>query len=74
MSDMDPAIEALRQAVKLAPDNVDLINHLCQTLMSFGKNEEAETRKNRNPRPITLTIAKTKRFKPVAPEKIVRTL
>lgn len=43
MSEMDPAIEALRQAVQLAPDNVDLIHHLCKTLMQFGKLDEAET-------------------------------
>lgn len=43
MSDTDPAIEALRQATRLAPDNVELISHLCKTLMQFGKTEDAET-------------------------------
>ena len=43
MSDTDPAIEALRQATRLAPDNVELIAHLCTTLMKFGKNEDAES-------------------------------
>ncbi len=42
MSDIDPAIEAIRQAVKLAPGNVDLISHLCNTLMEHGKHEDAE--------------------------------
>jgi len=42
MSDLDPAIEAIRQAVKLAPDNVSLITHLCDMLMSNGKHEDAE--------------------------------
>lgn len=42
MSDIDPAIEALRQAVQLAPENVDLVNHLCNTLMQHGKHEDAE--------------------------------
>ncbi|MFK7769957.1 MAG: AAA family ATPase [Mariniblastus sp.] len=43
MSDPDPAIEALRQATRLAPDNVELISHLCKTLMQLGKMEDAET-------------------------------
>ena len=43
MSDIDPAIEAIRQAVKLAPGNVDLITHLCNVLMEHGKHEDAET-------------------------------
>lgn len=42
MSDIDPAIEAIRQAVKLAPGNVDLISHLCNVLMEHGKHEDAE--------------------------------
>ncbi len=42
MSDIDPAIEAIRQAVKLAPGNVDLISHLCSVLMEHGKHEDAE--------------------------------
>ncbi len=42
MSDIDPAIEAIRQAVKLAPGNVDLISHLCNVLMENGKYEDAE--------------------------------
>ena len=42
MSDIDPAIEAIRQAIKLAPGNVDLILHLCNTLMDHGKHEDAE--------------------------------
>ncbi|MEM6690656.1 MAG: AAA family ATPase [Planctomycetota bacterium] len=43
MSDLDPAIEAIRQAVKLAPGNVELITHLCDVLTRLGKHEEAET-------------------------------
>jgi AAA+ superfamily predicted ATPase len=43
MSEMDPAIEAIRQAVKLAPGNVDLITHLCNVLIEHGKHEDAET-------------------------------
>ena len=43
MNDQDPAIEALRQAVRLAPGNVDLLVHLCDTLMQKGKHEEAES-------------------------------
>ena len=39
---MNPAIEAIRQAVKLAPGNVDLITHLCNVLSEHGKHEEAE--------------------------------
>ncbi len=35
------ALDALRQAVRLAPDNVDLIEHLCKTLISLSKPEEA---------------------------------
>ena len=42
MSEMDPAIEAIRQAVKLAPGNVDLITHLCNVLIEHGKHEDAE--------------------------------
>ncbi|QEG20540.1 AAA family ATPase [Mariniblastus fucicola] len=43
MSDIDPAIEAIRQAVKLAPGNVELITHLCNVLMEHGKHEDAES-------------------------------
>ena len=42
MSDIDPAIEAIRQAVKLAPGNVELISHLCNVLTEHGKHEDAE--------------------------------
>ena len=42
MSDIDPAIEAIRQAVQLAPGNVELISHLCNVLMQHGKHEDAE--------------------------------
>ena len=42
MSDIDPAIQALREAVRLAPDNPSLVDHLCNTLMQFGKMEDAE--------------------------------
>ena len=42
MSDIDPAIEAIRQAVKLAPGNVELISHLCNMLIEHGKHEDAE--------------------------------
>ena len=43
MSDIESTIEALRQAVKLAPDNVGLLIHLCDTLIRFAKFEEAES-------------------------------
>ena len=43
MSDMDPAIEALRQAVQMAPNNPELLAHLCNTLMQLGKLEDAES-------------------------------
>lgn len=42
MSELDPAIEAIRQAVKLAPGNVDLVTHLCNVLIEHGKHEDAE--------------------------------
>jgi transitional endoplasmic reticulum ATPase len=35
------ALDALRQAVRLAPDNLDLVEHLCRTLIALSKADEA---------------------------------
>jgi len=40
----DPAaIEALRAALKVSPDNIPLRKHLAETLLAYGRPEEAET-------------------------------
>ncbi len=38
----DDAIRALREALKLSPDNAPLRRHLAQTLLGFGRLDEAE--------------------------------
>ena len=38
----DEAFSALREALKLSPDNIPLRLHLAETLMGFGRPEEAE--------------------------------
>ncbi|HSU67181.1 MAG TPA: tetratricopeptide repeat protein, partial [Tepidisphaeraceae bacterium] len=38
----DEALSALREALKLSPDNIPLRLHLAETLMGFGRPEEAE--------------------------------
>lgn len=43
MSDLELTIQALRDAVRLAPDNRELVEHLCRTLTQLGKLSEAET-------------------------------
>lgn len=42
MSEVETTINALREAVRIAPDNVELVIHLCDTLSKFGKHEAAE--------------------------------
>lgn len=39
----DEAVQGLREALKVSPDNVPLLVHLASTLSSFGRFEEAET-------------------------------
>ncbi len=43
MSSFDDAIEALREAVKQAPDNLGLRRHLAETCLKAGRADEAET-------------------------------
>src|SRR5687768_3976864 len=42
MSEHDEMIDGLRQAVRVSPDNLPLRQHLAQTLLGFGRGEEAE--------------------------------
>lgn len=42
MSNSDEALAALREALQLSPDNVPLRLHLAETLLGFGRPEEAE--------------------------------
>lgn len=42
MSDAEAALEALREAVRLAPDNLELVRHFGQTLMTMLRYSEAE--------------------------------
>jgi transitional endoplasmic reticulum ATPase len=42
MADSDDALEGLRQAVRVSPDNVPLRQHLADTLLGVGKPAEAE--------------------------------
>ena len=38
----DETVSALREALRLSPDNVPLRQHLAETLMGLGRTEEAE--------------------------------
>src|SRR5687768_6088047 len=42
MSHGDEAIQGLREAVRLSPDNLPLRQHLADTLLAAGRAEEAE--------------------------------
>ena len=42
MSELEAEILALREAVKCAPGNTQLVDLLCQALMKYGRYEEAE--------------------------------
>ncbi len=42
MTDSDFAVNALRNAVQLAPENAALAEHLCTTLVQLGRLEDAE--------------------------------
>lgn len=42
MSDMESALSALRDAVRFAPDNLQLAEHFCRTLWGLLRYEEAE--------------------------------
>ena len=42
MASGDPAIQALREALRLSPDNIPLRQHLAETLLGLGRADEAE--------------------------------
>src|SRR5690349_13720169 len=42
MPNSDDSLSALREALRLSPDNVPLRLHLAETLLGFGRPEEAE--------------------------------